>query len=86
MTYSALILRYLAENPDIWFREGKFHGLETSYGFIGYRGDREVRDLIKKGLVEAKMEGRFREIRHKQETRVVLPPARELHTIQQRIL
>lgn len=73
MTQQNLILQYLKENPE-WHYVYKFHGLETQNGFIGSQGDRRVRELIKKGLIERRMEGKFVQVRHKQPVYYILDP------------
>lgn len=88
MTNPEKILNYLSiARGGEWVREGEIRGIQTAWGFIGYRGDRDVRDLIKSGAVESKMDGKFRVVRRRlskiepknwskeNEFRVELPPA-----------
>ena len=65
MTQHEIIQKYL-EHIGIWKREYEIRCLDTPYGFIGARGDRDVRDMIKKGKLEASMDGRYRIVRAKE--------------------
>ena len=64
-----IILHYLKYLKDHhvnqgWELEGKIHGIETPFGFIGFRGDRDVRKLIELGLVDPDTtEKGFRKVR-----------------------
>ena len=71
-SYKFIILNYLedlrrADPEGGWIKEGFLRGIETKWGFLGFRGDRDTRELIKNGLLEAKMEGKFRIVRAKGE-------------------
>lgn len=48
-----------------WVLAGKIRSISTPYGFIGFRGDRNVRDLVKMGILERRMNGKFAEVRYK---------------------
>jgi len=67
VTQKEIIKNYLLEcreNGDDWLLGGKIRSIETENGFIGFRGDRDCRDLFRdkkifareneKGLVEYK--------------------------------
>src|SRR5260221_3004672 len=69
MTQYALIIKYLEDVRD-WVFEYKIHGLPTPYGFIGARGDRNVRQLIKDGKVDSRMEGKYRQVRFKKKIKL----------------
>lgn len=63
MNQEQIILDYLQDKGS-WVREGEINGLRTPRGeWIGYRGSRTTRDLIRKGKVESRMDGRYREVR-----------------------
>ena len=69
-TYKFIILNHLeelrrADPGGGWIKEGLLRGIDTKWGFLGFRGDRDTRDLIKKGMVESKMDGKFRVVRAK---------------------
>ncbi len=58
------ILNYLSiTRRGEWVREGNIHGIDTEWGWIGYRGERDVRDLIESGQLEKSMDGKFRIVR-----------------------
>ena len=59
-----IILEYLKDLND-WQYEYKIRSLPTRYGFIGARGDRDVRDLIRGKIVDSKMEGKYRMVKYK---------------------
>ena len=61
MTQKEIIKKYLEGRG--WVKEGLIRGINTDYGFLGFRGDRTVRDMIKSGELEAKMDGKFRIVR-----------------------
>ena len=64
---STIILEYL-EDCNEWKREGEITGIRTPRGdWIGYRGPRDVRQLIRDGKVDSRMNGKFREVRHRAE-------------------
>jgi hypothetical protein len=48
-----IIMDYLRDIDD-WVLAGKVHGIDTPYGWIGFRGDRNCRDLIEAGKLEKK--------------------------------
>lgn len=65
-----------------WVKEGLIRSLGTDWGFIGFRGDRDVRQMVSDGLLEKRKVGKFTEVRTKfyprNEKRVVnFSPARE---------
>ena len=69
-TYKFIILNHLeelrrADPGGGWIKEGLLRGIDTKWGFLGFRGDRDTRDLIKKGMVESRMDGKFRVVRAK---------------------
>lgn len=73
--YKKIILKYLKDlrdnSPDGaypyggWVLAGKIRSIDTPYGFIGFRGDRDIRDLVKAGCLETGYEGRLRIVRFK---------------------
>ena len=67
MTDKEIILKYLEYLND-WEFEYKIHGINTPFGFIGARGDRNVRQLIKDGKLEKKLEGKYRMVRYPRPT------------------
>jgi hypothetical protein len=73
MTDKEIIVLYLRDLDD-WMLEGMVRSIDTKYGHIGFRGDRNVRDLVKAGILEKRMRGRFAEVRFKR-SRITLPPA-----------
>ena len=73
MTNQERIIFYLRD-LDSWVLEGKIRSIETPYGFIGFRGDRDCRELVRKGLLEKRMNGKFSEVRFRR-NRITLPPA-----------
>lgn len=66
MTQKQIILEYLKDFSD-WQLEYKIRDINTKWGFIGARGDRDVRDLIKSGKIESSMRGKFRIVKAKVE-------------------
>lgn len=80
MSQYEIIIRFLEKvyefnGPEnAWVREYTIRGKFTDFGFIGARGDRNVRDLIKKGKVEAKFDGKYRVVRYKPIQREVPKP------------
>lgn len=48
--------------------EGTIRGIDTEWGWIGFRGDRDVRQLVKDGKLDAAMRGKFRVVRAKENT------------------
>ena len=71
MNQREIIRRYIESIG--WVHEYKVHGINTPFGFIGARGDRNVRQMIKDGILEAKMDGKYRIVRVK--PRIELPRA-----------
>ena len=71
MTYEQIILKYLEDlrlHDPIgggWAREYAIRCKDTPWGFIGARGDRTVRDMVKAGKLEASFEGKFRIVRYR---------------------
>ena len=70
MTQKDIIIKYL-KSLGTWVPEYRIRAIETPFGWIGARGDRNVRELIKEGKLLASMDGRYRMVKAKQE----LPPA-----------
>ena len=73
MTYKRIILNHLKDLRDFgpdegWIKAGMLRSKETKHGFIGFRGDRDVRDLVKSGLLEADKDGKYRIVRYKYPT------------------
>ena len=68
MTQQAIIVRYLRDMRAFgegWVKAGTIRSKETRYGFIGFRGDRDCRDLVKGGYLERRMKDGFAEVRYK---------------------
>jgi len=63
MNQYKIILNYLRQQGG-WIKEGLIRGMNTEWGFIGFRGDRNVRDLIKWGVVDVDTDGRFRIVKY----------------------
>lgn len=82
MNQKTIILRYLEDFRD-WQFEYKVRSLDTTFGFIGARGDRNVRDLLANGLLEGKKEGKYRMVRFK---RPEIAPKKEKEVSQQKSL
>lgn len=62
MSQKTIILQYLREISD-WVLAGKVRSIQTPYGFIGFRGDRDIRDMVREGILEKRMRGKFVEVR-----------------------
>lgn len=76
-TQEAIILDYLKEIGG-WKREYEIRCFRTPSGeWIGARGDRDVRSMISKGLLEASFDGKYRIVRWK--NLVPFPLARKEH-------
>ena len=43
-----------------WIEEYKVRAIQTDWGWIGARGDRDVRDMLKSGTLEGAMRGKYR--------------------------
>mgnify|MGYP001580518437 CR=1 FL=1 len=71
MTQRDIIKAYIESTG--WIKEGLVRGINTDKGFIGFRGDRTVREMLREGILEGKMDGKFRVVRVK--PRVQLPSA-----------
>lgn len=68
------IIKYLKEIDD-WVLAGKIRSIETKFGWIGFRGDRDTRSLVQAGVLERRLNGKFAEVRYKRD-RITLPPSR----------
>ena len=65
MSQEKIILLYL-KNLGEWKLEYEIRCMRTPEGYwIGARGDRTVRDLITKELVDIDMRGKYRIVKHK---------------------
>ena len=71
MKQKEIIIRYLQECNG-WVMEGKIRSLDTKWGFIGFRGDRTVREMKASGLLEWRKNGKYAEVRAK--PTIQLPP------------
>ena len=62
-----VILRYLKDirdkEPDGWILEGNVHSVDTPNGWIGFRGDRNCRNLAEVGIIEKDDSGKFVKVR-----------------------
>jgi hypothetical protein len=65
MKQKEIILSYLKDLND-WTEEYKIRSLHTPFGFIGARGDRNVRELIAENKVDHAMSGKYRIVKHKE--------------------
>ena len=64
MNQYTIILNYLKQVGD-WIEEYKIRAIHTPDGhWIGARGDRNVRDLIKWGAIDSAYRGKFRIVRY----------------------
>lgn len=64
MTNTEKIWNYLSiARRGEWVREGIIRGIDTDWGFIGFRGDRDVRQMVKDGRLEASFQGKYRVVR-----------------------
>ena len=57
MTQKEIIKNYIEQVG--WIEEYKVRAISTAWGWIGARGDRNVRDMIKSGTLEKKMSGKY---------------------------
>lgn len=64
-TQKQIILEYLKDLND-WQFEYKIRAINTPFGWIGARGDRNVRQLIKDGKIDHDMKGKYRIVKHKE--------------------
>jgi len=64
MKQKQIIQKYL-ESLNTWVEEYKVRCINTPHGFIGARGDRNVREMIQDGEIEASMQGKYRVVRAK---------------------
>lgn len=60
-----IILSYLKDLSD-WQEEYKIRAIDTPFGWIGARGDRDVRELIAEGKVDHDWRGKYRIVKHKE--------------------
>lgn len=70
MTDKQIIIAYLKllrEQGDGWILGGKVRSIQTPFGWIGFRGDRDCRELVRKGVLEKRMNGKYAEIRYKKD-------------------
>lgn len=70
MSQQQIIVRYLRDMRAFgegWVKAGTIRSKETRYGFIGFRGDRDCRDLVKAEILEKRMNGGFCEVRYKEQ-------------------
>ena len=62
-----VILKHLKDirdkEYDGWILEGNVRSVDTPYGWIGFRGDRNCRDLAEVGIIEKNGEGKFVKVR-----------------------
>ncbi len=70
--YKAIILKYLKAVRDLdrnggWVLEGTIRSKQTDFGWIGFRGDRDCRDLVEAGLLEHRLNGKLAEVRYRYE-------------------
>jgi hypothetical protein len=65
MSQKQIILSYLMDLND-WEYEHKIRALDTPFGWIGARGDRDVRELIEEGKVDSGWRGKYRIVKHKE--------------------
>ena len=63
MTQKQIIQLYLKDLGD-WQFEYKIRGIRTAHGFIGARGDRDVRQMISDGELDAGWSGKYRTVRY----------------------
>lgn len=68
MSQKQIIIKYLQELRQAdpfggWVKEYSLRSKETSFGWIGFQGDRRVRELYKAGLLERRKEGKYAEFR-----------------------
>lgn len=63
MTQKSLIKKYLESLYPDWIREFEVHRINTEFGFIGPRGERDIREMLADGEIEGKLEGKYRWVR-----------------------
>ena len=74
--YKGIIFQYLKslreQDPnDGWVMEGKLHAIQTSFGWIGFRGDRDARRMVEKGILEGGKRGmEYQWVRSKEGTAI----------------
>lgn len=66
MTQKTIIKKYL-ESLGGWVREFEIHRIDTPFGFIGPRGERDIREMLADRILEGAFDGRFRIVRIKPE-------------------
>ena len=64
MNQKQIIKKYLGAEND-WVMEGKIRSINTPWGFIGFRGDRNCRQMVADGELEHKMIGKYAYVRVK---------------------
>ena len=64
-TQKEIILAYLKDLND-WQFEYAIRAINTKFGWIGARGDRNVRELIEEEKLDHDMKGKYRIVKHKE--------------------
>lgn len=62
MKQKEIIIAYLRELNN-WQFEYKIRALQTQFGWIGARGDRDVRELVKSSVLEKRLKGKYCQVR-----------------------
>lgn len=68
-SYKGIIVRWLKmirqQDPNGgWVHEYKIRSVHTPFGWIGARGDRDTRELIKMGYLDKRMDGVYTVVRY----------------------
>ncbi len=64
LTQKQIILAYLKQHGG-WVREYLIRGFQTDFGWIGARGDRDVRELVASKQLLANKDGKYRIVKYK---------------------
>ena len=65
MKQKQIIRQYLQSLYPDWIREFEIHRINTEFGFVGPRGERDIREMLADGEIEGELRGKYRWIRAK---------------------
>ncbi len=71
-TQKEIIIKHL-ERWGGWIPEYLLRSVDTHFGWIGSQGDRRVRELVEEGVLEHRINGKYAEVRFKDQTFTVGP-------------
>lgn len=63
MTQHEKILAIMRRDPERWYRASDFMQPNLNELFVGYEATARLSELVKKGLLDTRQEGRFRAVR-----------------------